>query len=286
MGLSELDDRLLPQWARRVQQARGTVRDTVAAAPGPGEVLHDLDERYAGSGPLRVVRDAPALGALAAVAVLLAGAGTGVALSLTTAGAVEAGPRAVVLGPPLGADVEASLARAQRTAVERARTAPSTRSLALVSLSEQLTVGQVAGLLVESTLEVRRALVRAPVAGAPELLSAEVAADPPRTLRALLAATSQRKADEARELTQQAAVTAEGERASVQAAATTAAQEAAAYATDCACVLALLVEGSAAELAELPALPVVRGVELAPRGTDAGAVELRPLAPGVTGVAQ
>ncbi len=282
MGLSELDDRLLPVWARRVQAAR----DVVVATPAPSAVLQGLDERYAGSGALRVVRDAPALGALAAVAVLLAGAGTSVALSLSTAGAVEAGPPAVVLGPPLGADADAALAQAHVAAVDRARRAPGTRSPALLSLREQLTVGQVAGLLVESTLEVRRVLVRAPVAGTPELLTVEVAADPPRTLQALLAATAQRKAAEVRELLQQASSAAPGERASYEAAAATAGQEAAAYASDCACVLALLVEGTAAELAELPALPVVRGVELAPPGTAADAVELRPLAPGVTGVVQ
>ena len=283
MGLSDLDDRVLPQWARRVQAARATV----AAAPTPVEALRALDERCAATGTLRVVRDAPVLGALAAVAVLLAGAGTSVALTLSTAGAVAADPRAVVLGPPLGADAQAFLAQTHAAAVERARTAPGTRSLALVSLAEQLTAGEVAGLLVESTLEVRRALVRAPMAGAPELLSVEVAADPPRTLRALFAATAQRKAQEARELARQAATAPEGaQRASYQAAAATAEQEAAAYAADCACVLALLVEGTAAELAELPALPVVRGVELAPRGTAAGGVELRPLAPEVTGVVQ
>jgi hypothetical protein len=281
VGLSDLDDRLLPPWARRVQSARATA----AAVPTPAQALRGLDDRYAADGPLRVVRDAPVLGALVAVAVLLAGAGTGVALSLSTAGAVAAGPRPVVLGPPLGADAEASLAQAHAAAVERSRTAPGTRALALVSLSEQVTAGEVAGLLVESTLEVRRALVRAPVEGTPELLTVEVAGDPPRTLRALQAAAAQRKSEEARELARQAATTPQGaQRSSYEQAAATAGREAAAYAADCACVLALLVEGTAAELAELPALPVVRGVELAPRGTAAGSVELRPLAPGVTGV--
>ncbi len=280
MGLSDLDDRLLPQWARRVQGAR----DSVAAAPTPAQALRELDDRYAGAGSLRVVRDAPVLGALVAVAVLLAGAGTSVALSWSTADAVAAAPRAVALGPPLGADAERSLAQAHAVAVERARSAPGTRFLALVSLSEQLTAGEVAGLLVESTLKVRRALVRAPVAGTPELLRVEIAGDPLRTLRALHAATAQRKAEQSRELARQAGTVPEGERASYRAAAATAAREAAAYASDCACVLALLVEGTAAELAELPALPVVRGVELAPPGTPAGGVELRPLLPGVTGV--
>ena len=281
MGLSDLDDRLLPQWARRVQAARAAV----AAAPTPAQALHGLDDRFAADGTLRVVRDAPVLGALVAVAVLLAGAGTGVALSLTTAGAVAAGPRPVVLGPPLGADADASLAQAHAAAVDRARAAPGTRALALVSLREQLTAGQVGGLLVESTLEVRRALVRAPVQGTPELLTVEVAADAPRTLRALQAATAERKAQEARELAGQAATAQDAAlRASYEASAATAGREAAAYAGDCACVLALLVEGTAAELAELPALPVVRGVELAPRGTPAQLVELRPLPPSLSGV--
>ena len=282
MGLRDLDDRLLPLWSRRVRGAR----KAVVSAPGPVDVLRGLDDRYAADGALRVVRDVPALGALVTVAVLLAGAGTGVALSLTTAGQAAAGARTVVLGPGPGADVDASLAVARASAVERARTAPGTRAVALVSLREQVTAGEVAGLLVESTLEVRRAFVRAPVAGAPELLTVEVAGDPPRTLRALFAATAQRRADQARDLTRQAAAVPEGERASYEQAAATAGREAAAYGTDCACVLALLVEGTALELAELPALPVVRGVELAPRGTPVGAVDVRPLTPGTTGVAE
>ena len=83
-----------------------------------------------------------------------------------------------------------------------------------------------------------------------------------------------------------AAAAPDGDRASYEESAATAGREAAAFAGDCACVLALLVEGTAAELAELPALTVVRGVELAPRGTPLDAVELRPLAPGATGVVQ
>lgn len=189
-----------------------------------------------------------------------------------------------MLGPPLGADAETALAQAHAAAVERARSAPGTRSLALVSLAEQLTADQVAGLLVESTLEVRRALVRAPVGGTPELLSVEVAADPPRTLRALLAATAQRKQEQARELAQQASAAAPDQRASYEAAAETAGQEAAAYRTGCACVFALVVEAGAGELAELPALPVVRGVELAPRGAELSALDIRPLSPRDQGV--
>ncbi len=284
MGLSDLDDRVLPSAAQRVQQ----VRDAVASAPGPAQALRGLDDRYAGAGALRVVRDAPVLGALVAVAVLLAGTGTGVALSWAPAQA-QGGAAPVVLGPAPGVDADTAVAQASAAAVQRSRTTPGTRALALVSLREQLTVARTVGLLAESTLQVRRALLRAPVAGAPELLTVEVADDPARTLRALYAATAQRKAQDVRELTRSTgrAPTGQGVGAgpdpAAATAADTAAAEAAAYANDCACVLALLLEGTVAELAELPALRVVRGVELAPRGARAETVELRPLAPGVTG---
>lgn len=277
MGLSGLDDYLLPLWARRVQDAR----DAVVQAPTPARALRALDDRCAGAVPL--VRDVPVAVGLLAGAVLLAGAATGVALS-PSAGSAAAGGSRVVLGPPLGADAEAWLAQAHAAAVERARTAPGARAAALVSLREQLTVARTAGLLAGSTLEVRRALVRAPVAGAPELLTVEVAGDAQRTLQAHRAATALRKAEEQRELGRQARTVPPAERASYEAAAATAGREAAAYAGDCACVLALVVEGTTAELAGLPALPVVRGIDLAPRGTPADDVEVRPLAPGVTGV--
>ena len=107
MGLSELDDRLLPVWAGAVQD----LRHAAASAPTPATALRALDERWAV--PLPVVRDVPVLVALLAGTVLLAGAVTGVALSSSAGAGV---PR-VVLGPPPGADAEASLAQAHAAAV-------------------------------------------------------------------------------------------------------------------------------------------------------------------------
>jgi hypothetical protein len=49
-------------------------------------------------------------------------------------------------------------------------------------------------------------------------------------------------------------------------------------------VFALVVEAGAGELAELPALPVVRGVEVAPRSAELSSLDVRPLSPTEQGV--
>ena len=282
MDLRRLDDRVVARaaaWARELREAAAT-------SPGATGLLRALDDRYASRGVLRVVRDAPVIGVLAAAAVLLAGAGTSAALALSSppdpTGGVRAEP--VVLGAPVGADADAHLASAKERAVQLARETPDTRRLALVSLRDELTAEQAARLVVESSMVLRRAYVRAPVAGA-ELFAVDLAEDPARTLSAFSTATAGRKAQESRELQALAAAgTGQPEaRASYQAAARTAGQEAAAYAARCACVLAVVLEGTAAELAELPALPAVRGVEVAPPGTRLGSAEVTPLPPEVTG---
>jgi hypothetical protein len=283
VDLRRLDDRVVARaaaWARRV-------RGNAAAGPGVSGLLRALDDRYASTGALRVVRDEPGLGVLAAVSVLLAGAGTSAALALSAPPGLTGEARAdpVVLGAPVGVDAEAHLASAQERAVQLTRETPDTRRLALVSLRDELTAEQAARLVVESSLALRRAYVRAPVAGPPELFAVDLAEDPARTLTAFAAATAGRKAQESRELQALAAAeTGQPEvRASYEAAARTAGLEAAAYAAGCACVMALVVEGPAAELAEFPSLPVVRGVEVAPPGTRLTTAEVTPLPPEVTG---
>jgi hypothetical protein len=282
VDLRRLDDRVVARaaaWARRV-------RRPAASGPGVSGLLRALDDRYASTGALRVVRDEPGLGVLAAVSVLLAGAGTSAALALSAPPDLTGGARAepVVLGAPVGVDADAHLASAQVRAVQLARETPDTRRLALVSLRDELTVEQAARLVVESSLALRRAYGRAPVAG-PELFAVDLAEDPARTLSAFFAATAGRKAQEQRELQALAAAeTGQPEaRASYEAAARTAGLEAAAYAAGCACVLAVVVEGPAAELAELASLPAVRGVEVAPPGTRLATAEVTPLPPEVTG---
>jgi hypothetical protein len=281
VDLRALDARVVPGWARRAQTARASL----AAAPDPVTALRGLDERYATGGVLRVVRDAPVLGVLVAATVLVAGAGTGLALAWDTAAVVDRAPQAVVLGAPAGADAEGHLAAAADRAVELARSTPAAEHLALLSVRDELTIDQTARLVVESGLQIRTTWVRAPVPGSPETFRVEPGADAQRTLTALYTATADRKAAEQQELLALAAGTAPGApaRASYEAAAATAAAEAQAYRTGCACVVAVLVEGPAVELAELLSLPSVRGVEVAPRGSRAQELEVSPLLPDVTG---
>ena len=302
MGLRELDERVLPQLAERAH----AVRDAVALPGDPAAALQALDDRWASTGALRVVRDAPALLAMLAATVLVAGAGVGAALALggelDPLGTSAAPP--VRLGPPVGADAEQHLATARERTVELLRDSPGTRSLALVSVRDELTVEGTERLVAGSQLVVRRVYVRAPVPGLPELLQVEPGADATRTLTALFEATAVRKAAEQRELQDLARSVASapgqseegrsgqgepaegpaaGAQASYEAAAATAGREAAAYRGECPCVLAVVVEGTAGELAELLALPSVRGVEVAPRGADLPEVEVAPLSPDTTG---
>lgn len=193
-------------------------------------------------------------GLLAAV-LLLGGA---VLLSATRSpGPATAGAAApVVLGGAAPDDAQ------ERTAAVAEQT-PGIRYTALAELAVPLTVQATARVLAASPATVARAYVRAPVDGA-ELLTVEPGDDVVRTLAALLPATAERRADQERDLR---ALAREKD-------ARLAGREAVAYGGDCACVLALLVEGRAADLSALQALPDVAGVEVAPRGTRPDGVEV------------
>lgn len=195
-----------------------------------------------------------AAGLLAAV-VLLVGAGV-VAATDRPGPATARTAEPVVLG-------RAAPAQAQERAAAVAEQTPGIRYTALAELASPLTVEQTGRLVAASPTTVARAYVRAPVAGA-ELLAVEPGDDVVRTLTALLPATAARRADQERDLR---ALSRDED-------ARLAAREAAAYGGDCACVLALLVEGRAADLAALQALPGVAGVEVAPRGTRPTGVEV------------
>ena len=307
MGLRDLDERLVPRlavWLRGLLDAAGDRRSAARAAllarwrrlldPTRPGLLRRLDDRYASSGPLQLLRDVPQLGMLLVAAVFLTGAG--VALARSGPDSVrereqqeqeEALP--LTLGAPVGADVDDHLATARERAVRLAADTPDTRYLALLSVADELTAEQTGSLVAESGLVVRKVYVRAPSAGDAELLETEPGEDVVRTLTALFAETARRKADEQREflsLARSIESTSEDEKAfkaSYEAAARTAGQEAAAYRTGCACVLAVVVEGEAGELAELLSLPLLRGVEVAPRGADLPSLDVTPLPPDVTG---
>ena len=308
MGLKDLDARLVPRLAavlrafldgadarrERAREAAVTKAQQLVQAPSKG-VLGRLDDRYASKGPLKLLRDVPQLGVLLVAAVFLAG--TGAALALSGPEQVREREQAqreaelpLTLGPGVGDDIDAHFDAARERAVALSRADPERDHLALVSLNKGLTPEETGELLQESELRVLRAYLRAPVPGEPEEIVFETPRDIVTGLQQVFAEIAARKAREQQELlgtarTIEAATPEELEfRRVYEADARLAGQEAAAYRTGCACVFALVVEAGAGELAELPALPVVRGVELAPRGAELSALDVRPLSPTEKGV--
>lgn len=312
MGLKDLDARVVPRLAvglRRAldgaagRRARGVAavrgrwqRFLDPARPGP---LRRLDDRYTRSGPLQLLREVPQLGLLLVAAVFLTGAGLALARSAPQAGGERDGGRErvaqaealpLLLGAPVGADADDHLATARDRLLRLAADSPGARHLALVSLRDELTAAQLGSLLGSAAVTARTVYARAPVPGGSEQLEATPGPDVVATLTALFTETARRKAAEQREflsLARSIDPVTDDERAfkrSYEAAARTAAREAAAYRTGCACVLAVVVEGTAAQLAGLLALPAVRGVEVARRDAEPAELEIAPLAPDVTGV--
>ena len=308
MNLRDLDARLVPRMAtwlrsaldgaaerRQAATAAARRRGEALLAPHEHGVLHRLDDRYASSGPLKLLRDVPQLGLLLVASVFLAAAGAALALS---------GPEAVrerqqaereaslplTLGPGVGDEIDQHFAAARERAVDLSRREPDARYLALISLNKALTPEEVGELLLESGLEVRRAYLRAPVPGQPEEIVFQTSGEVVAGLQRVFSEIAARKAQEQQDLLGTARTIEPGTpeeeafKRLYEADAKTAGQEAAAYRTGCACVFALVVEAEAAELAALPALPVVRGVELAPRGVELAALDVRPLAPSEQGV--
>jgi hypothetical protein len=308
VNLRDLDARLVPRlaaWLRAaVDGAAARRAAAVVAARRRGEallaphqhgVLHRLDDRFASSGPLKLLRDVPQLGLLLVASVFLAG--TGAALALSGPEAVRERQQAereaalpLTLGPGVGDRIDPHFAAARERAVDLSRREPGARYLALISLNQALTPEELGELLKESGLEVRRAYLRAPMPGEPEEIVFQTPGEVVTGLQRVFSEIAARKAEEQQDLLGTAKtieVTTPEEQAFrdlYEADAKTAGQEAAAYRTGCACVFALVVEAEAGELAELPALPVVRGVELAPRGVELAALDVRPLKPSEQGV--
>lgn len=306
MKLNDLDARLVPRLAAMLRSfldgaaQQGARLSSAARGRGSsllegGGALRRLDDRFAGSGPLKLLRDVPQLGVLVVATVFLAG--TGVALSLRSPESVrvrqateQEASLPLSLGPSVGTDIDQHFAAARERVVALSRRDPDARHLALVSLNKGLTPEEVGELVGDSVLEVRRAYLRAPVPGEPEQIVFQTPGDVVAGLRQVFSQTAARKAQEQQDLLETAATieagTAEEEafREVFVADARLAGQEAAAYRTACGCVFALVVEGEVRALAELPALPIVRGVEVAPRSAELSALDVRPLPPTEQGV--
>ena len=226
----------------------------------------------------------------AAAGFAVARSGGETSVPVGAAGGVEGG-FPVVLGAPIGLDVEDYLAAALAGAVEASEATPDARFLALVSLSEEISPDTAGSLIEQADLVARRVYLRAPGTGElPEVLPVEAPGDLVAGLTAVYAQTALRKTEEQVEFLALAASIEpvseqeQGFKAFYEDAARTAGQEAVAYQAGCACVFALVVEATARQLAELPDRAAVRGVELARQGIALVSLSIDPLPPQITGV--
>ena len=308
MNLRDLDARLVPRFALALRQsldgaaarraaARSLVRSwwrqlTGPAAPGRRGPLRRLDDRYASSGPLALVRDVPQLGALLVAAVFLAG--TTAALALHDgdgeSGATDERTVPRTLGPDVGTQVDAYVGASTARLADLSRESPDADHVALVSLERYLTPEQLQTLVGE--VEVQRVYLRAPLpdVAAPEVVPVET---PPAslllTVREVYERIAVRRAEDQRELLALARsitpdTSDESEfRAFYEEQAAAAGREAAAYRANCACVMAAVVRAPVRELVELKEMADIRAVQAARTGADLDDLDVRPLLPEVEG---
>lgn len=257
--------------------------------------LRDLDDRFASSGPLGLVRDVPQLGLLVVVVVFLSGVLVARSNDEAQSSRLRGDAGApVMLGPPVGSGIEEYFTAVRERTAAVADSDAKGRFVALVSLSDERTPAQAQQLVVQNDLAVRRIYLRAPDGGE---LSEVLPVDTPSedvvgAARQAYEQTARRKRDEQRELislAQSIEPTTDEEagfKTFYEQAARTAEAEAAAYGSGCTCVFALVVQAPAARLAALTTMPGVRGVELAPRGAKLSDLEVLPLPPDATGVVE
>jgi hypothetical protein len=300
MILRSLDDRLVPRMAAGLRR----LLDGVTPGRGGGPVTGPSDEEPSGQGALLgLLRDVPQLAALLAAVVFLAVAGLfllvrsgddrlaaptpGPTSSATARPSLAASD--AVLGPRVGTGIDAYLARAAARTAQLAVQDPAARRLALVVLADYTTPQAVAELL--EPVDVRHVYLRAPAAGElAEVFEVTTSGELAPTLSAFYDRTATAKQADAAEfqgLADSIEVTNEEEEEAKQAYLADverAAAEAAAYAADCACVFAALVEGPARALVALADDPLVRGVEPADRSATLAGLQVFPLQPQHEGV--
>lgn len=291
MILKALDDRVVPRMAAGLRRLIDGLRPG-QDQPSPDE---DLGQR---GGLLGLLRDVPQLAALLAALVFLGVAGLfllarsgddRVAAPPPTPGASPtARPSAAVtdarLGLREGADIGSYVTRTAARTAQLAAQDPQARTLALVSLTDYVTPQAAADLL--TGVDGRRAYLRAPDAGElAEVFEVPTPSGLVSTLRGFSTTAAAAKQEDAREfqgLADSIEETSPEETAAKQAYvadAQRASAEAAAYAGDCACVFAVVVEGPASALVELAGNPLVRAVEPADRSARLEALEAFPLRP-------
>ena len=310
MRLRDLDDRLVPRMAVSLRNAIDRLPGRRSAASlehvpppvpvpsrPPVDAGFDDDPDAERGGLLGLIRDVPQLAALVIAAVFLA-AGAFVLQRSGEDRAEQAGQTASqeqepdapssVLGPEPGTDVDDYLARTRADTTALAARDGSGRYIGLVLLSDYVTPTAL-----EATVQgfgIGQVTLRAPSAGdLAEVIVVPTPGDPRAVLRAVYERTAADKREQEAEF-RGLAESIEGtgpqeqeERAAYEVDARRVAAEAAAYASDCACVFAVVVEGTATALAGLLDAPGVRSVEAAGRGSELDALEITPLWPEQTG---
>jgi hypothetical protein len=305
--LDDLDERFVPRMAARLRDLldgaadrRASTRQKVSGVtgsllePDPRSPLRRLDDRYASSGPLALLRDVPQLGLLLVSAVFLAGAGVALARSgdqqrAETAQQQIDSTTPTALGPEVGARIDTYVATARKRAVLASQSTPDGEYTALVSFAKYLTPQQARLTLGE--LDVTKVLLHAKLPSA-DVLPVAVDDLVPDAQK-VFADVVKRKGQDAAEFSKLAgSIVAQSKeeeqfKAFYLAAPTPNPPAAPPYKGNCACIIAALVRGKARELAALASVPGVRAVELGGRGDDDDDDEtllLRPLAPEQTGI--
>lgn len=298
--LRDTDERLVPRLAaglrsfldgagERRRQVRRRVSDTSEAVFERGP-LRRLDDRYASSGPLALIRDVPQLGLLVVAIVFVAGASIALARSggeqkAASAQAQIDATAPTALGPEVGDSIDAYVAESRKRAVLASQGSPDGVYTAFVSFSTYLTPQQARLTLGE--LKVRKAVLHAQLPTA-DVLPVAVE-DMVPDLKKVAGDVVRRKTQDAQEFTKLARSiqpTSKEEKqfqAFYLAAAKQATLEGMVYRGSCTCVIGALVRGPARELAALPAIAGIRAVEIGSRQED-DALLLRPLAPEQKGI--
>jgi hypothetical protein len=299
--LRETDDRYVPRMA-------ATLRTTVDAAEerrrqagertrAAGQALMDrrgplrrLDDRYASSGPLALLREVPQLGLLLVAAIFVTGAGVALARSGGEQRAVAQqrqidASTPTALGPDVGTSIDAYIAQAKKRAAIVSQGSPDGVYTAFVSFSTYLTPQRAQLALGE--LQVTKVILHAHLPTA-DVLPVSVTQMVP-DVKKVSEDVVRRKIQDATEFEKLARSITPKSKEEQQfqsfylAAAKQARAEAAAYKGDCPCVIGVLVRGQARELAALPAIAGIRVVELGGRQDD-DALLVRPLDPAQTGI--
>ena len=307
MRLRDLDQVWVPRMARRVgrladRAARRRERAQELAQSLDADALRRLDERMTRRGVLGVVREVPQLG-IAVIALLLF-------VSCVVAGKMEAdqqrqqnasssGPvtpseevqpaAGTALGPDVGGTTGEYEADAATSLTNALKDAPDARHVALISLDRYLTPAQTVSLF--SGYDVKRVFLRSRAAGKeaaqlPVEIKAELGPELAKAYQTT--AKSRRDAQKAYQgYVDTIDVTTREEQLFKDqyiAFARSTGIEARDYASQCACVFAVVVEDGADALQVLTTRPGVRAVELADKGQTLGALQVRPLLPETRGV--